>query len=288
MFLPFALFLSSNNCCIAGEACLEDSPQVNGTCDGGVQSSRLPTCAAVDLPHLAHCGGVAATFADNATALGRCVASTTEQEPLLCMKTSSVTAQCMSRSYWREEHDVSADQEGTVLECSTPARDEEKTTESVCCPRDSVAFLTDDGTQCCPWQVGRRSVEDARPACCPIVDACGVCGGNGTVVDADSTAPHPHNLIEPYNHRLDTETVSKQPLSPRSSWLLFALLHMRGIWIRSLRLPDRVVVQIFHHSCSHVYRPHRCRQAMCSIEQTRMCMRMRMQATTGPLHVCGL
>lgn len=111
--------------------------------------------------------------------------TTQEEEPLLCIKTTATSAQCMSLGHWREEYALTSEQEPSTAMCSeTPA--DKDSSDSVCCPGGSVSFVSDNTTECCAWRIGRRSVDDATPACCPFVDACGVCGGNGTSVDADS------------------------------------------------------------------------------------------------------
>lgn len=108
-----------------------------------------------------------------------------DQEPLLCIKTTETTAQCMSLGYWREEHALTPEEEASTVECSESSENEDSS-DPVCCPGGSTSFVNNNSTECCAWHIGRRSMDDATPACCPRVDACGVCGGNGTSIDADS------------------------------------------------------------------------------------------------------
>ena len=137
-----------------------------------------------------------------------------------CMKVDRRSAECLTVASWRAATNASADAEPEILQCSTgeDASDAggsvgetsagngvaatanataggnavgDAEAEGVCCGRGAVPVrIGSRRSECCPWVVGLAAGEggdggDER-ACCLEVDACGVCGGNATAVDADS------------------------------------------------------------------------------------------------------
>lgn len=161
----------------AGEACL--SPDRNSTCDGGAAATRHPACTVVNVQPLSHCSGAQVEFSDDPSVVGRCT------EGNHCIKTSAITAQCMSLDVWRAEFASYPEEEPSLVQCENRKPADDNSME-ICCPQGSMPRLTADGTECCPWQIGKRSADDPALECCISTDACGVCGGSAKVVDADS------------------------------------------------------------------------------------------------------
>lgn len=224
--------MPANTACMAQRTDESDSQRARAgvTCDrrdtcGGFFANAHPPCAAVDLPEYAPCGGAGFDGSDG-IAVGRCAglagaaasAAGSSGDSVHCVKVDSSSAQCLTIPQWRSRGNHTADAVPEILECSS-AEDEGQAVgadvngtasgetggvsggegdEGVCCSHGSMPVRVGDRrSECCPWAVGLEpggAAAGAGTGCCLALDACGVCGGDATVVDADG-ALRPRGVV---------------------------------------------------------------------------------------------
>jgi hypothetical protein len=165
----------------------------------GIMVGAHRACAATGIAEFEQCGG-AGFSAEDGAAVGACApygASLGDEiaEPLYCIKKSPFYAQCMTLPRWRTEVGEAAGLP-EVLECNNAAG--AATTAGVCCGYGSVPLVqvqdgVDKSSTSCPWVIG-KAADGSGPECCLEVDACGICGGSGKSIDADSASHYDGQL----------------------------------------------------------------------------------------------